>query len=186
MNSADHITKIAALRQLQEELTALFARRKPDEPLSAEVIEANANFCGAAKMLMPELLAAVELVEDVARGNSEFEGLEDRARAIVSAIERPMPAGLIRPPRPPKPAKRWIVAVDMLGDGPTVSERVTNEKNEQVEIVSYANRDDAEASIRDARAAGADTEDWIAVEVRIDGNRVYHGKTGIEMPYAWK
>lgn len=183
MNSAANISKIAALRQLHEELTALFAQRKPDEPLSAEAIEANANFCGAAKMLMPELLAAVELVEDVARGNSEFEGLEDRARTIVSAIERPMPDGLIRPPRPPKPAKRWIVAVDMLGDGPTVSERVTNEKNEQVEIVSYASRDEAEASIR---AAGADTEDWIAVEVRIEGNRVYHGKTGIEMPYAWK
>ena len=49
--------------------------------------EGNTNFIVLAHNLMPTLLEAVELLEDVAMGNAEYDDLSDRAAELLEKLK---------------------------------------------------------------------------------------------------
>ena len=49
--------------------------------------EGNTNFIALAHNLMPQLLEAVELIEDVALGNSEYDDLSERAAELLEKLK---------------------------------------------------------------------------------------------------
>ena len=49
--------------------------------------DANTEFIALAHNMMPQLLEAVELIEDVATGNSEYDDLSDRAAELLEKLK---------------------------------------------------------------------------------------------------
>ena len=49
--------------------------------------DANTEFIALAHNMMPQLLEAVELIEDVALGNSEYDDLSDRAAELLEKLK---------------------------------------------------------------------------------------------------
>ena len=60
-----------------------------DSPSDLAIVfrEADGDFMCMAHNLMPQLLEAVELIEDVATGNSEYDDLSDRAAELLEKLK---------------------------------------------------------------------------------------------------
>ena len=74
----EHREGVALLQKSKEQ------RRKSR---SKSQSEADGDFMCMAHNLMPQLLEAVELIEDVATGNSEYDDLSDRAAELLEKLK---------------------------------------------------------------------------------------------------